>query len=138
MLRSFLAIFPSFVCRSLKSAVPLFRCKDCALAHLVRQFFGFVVYSVAQGFCVFYVSPVALGWQIRFLCFFMLDLMLEQIRRLVRRLAHGWQIRRLVRRLAHGWQIRRCLQIFSAFQLDAGANANLFLSLFAKLRRDSR
>ena len=75
------------------------------------------------GKCVFYVSPVVQGWQIR---------------RLVRRLAHGWQIRRLVRRLAHGWQIRRCLQIFSAFQLDAGANANLFLSLFAKLRRDSR
>ena len=119
LFRSFLAIFPSFVCRSLKSAVALFRC--IALAHLVRQFFGFGVFPMAQGFCVF-----------------MLDLMLEQIRRLVRRLAHGWQIRRLVRRLAHGWQIRRCLQIFSAFQLDAGANANLFLSLFAKLRRDSR
>ena len=69
LFRSFLAIFPSFVCRSLKSAVPLFRCKDCALAHLVRQFFGFVVYSVAQGFCVFYVSPVVQGWQ---MCFFML------------------------------------------------------------------
>ena len=51
LFRSFLAIFPSFVCRSLKSAVALFRC--IALAHLVRQFFGFDVFPVAQGFCVF-------------------------------------------------------------------------------------